>query len=65
MFFLNTTGKTQRKELQILMTYIRNNIPGYSPTDEFLNKIRRNRMGQFLRIPYFLPNFAYKGYQSL
>lgn len=38
-FFLNTTGKTQRKELQILMTYIRDNIPGDSLTDDIQSKV--------------------------
>ena len=38
-FFLNTTGKTQRKELQNLMTYIKNNIPNDDLTNEIQDKI--------------------------
>ena len=37
--FLNTTGKTQRKELQNLMTYIKNNIPNDDLTNDIQDKI--------------------------
>ena len=37
--FLNTAGKTQRKELQNLMTYIKNNIPNDDLTNEIQDKI--------------------------
>ena len=41
--FLNTTGKTERKELQNLMTYITDNIPNDSLTNEIDNKITNAR----------------------